>query len=56
MGLVLVAFGAWALEKKIDTLEFVFTVIIAGMVGVLFVWWGAKLLKEGYKNIPGELK
>ena len=46
-GLVLVAFAAWAVERKIGALEFTLIAIIATSIGSLFVWVGARLLKKG---------
>ena len=47
-GLVLVAFAAWALERKIGIVDFAIIAVAATFIGCLFVWLGAKLLKKGH--------
>jgi len=43
-----VAFAAWALERKIGIVEFAIIVVAATLIGSLFLWFGAKLLKKGH--------
>ena len=47
-GLVLVAFAAWTVERKIGALEFAIISVVATFIGSLFVWLGAKFLKKGH--------
>jgi len=47
-GLVLVAFTAWAVERKIGVLEFAIITVVATFIGSLFVWLGAKFLNKGH--------
>lgn len=47
-GLVLVAFTAWAVERKIGPLEFAVITVVATFIGSLFVWLGAKFLNKGH--------
>jgi len=46
--LVSIAFAAWAVERKIGTLEFATIAVFATFIGSLFVWLGAKFLNKGH--------
>lgn len=50
VGIILVAVGAWAFEKKIGILEFSVTMVAAGVAEVIFLGLAIRLLRRAYQN------